>query len=78
MSLTSIRNLLKGFVILKNNRTAANTVDRKNLNLIPGTNVTITAVDNPGSDQVDVTINSSGGGGGGLTHPQVLARTLGS
>jgi hypothetical protein len=78
MSLTSIRNLLKGFVIFKNNGTAVNSVDRKNLNLIPGSaNITISAVDNPGSNQVDVTIDTAGGGGG-LTHPQVLARTLGA
>jgi hypothetical protein len=60
MSLTAIKNFLKGFVIFKNNGTAVNSVDRRNLNLIPGTNVTISAVDNPGSNQVDVTVNSSG------------------
>jgi len=36
---------------------------RRNINLIPGTNVTYTVTDNSGSDRVDVTINSSGGGG---------------
>ena len=63
MSLTAIRNLLKGFVIFKNNGSTINSTDRKNLNFIPGTNITITAIDNPGSDQVDVTIDASGGGG---------------
>jgi hypothetical protein len=38
---------------------------RKRLNLIEGTNVTLTVADNSGSDQVDVTIAASGGGGGG-------------
>jgi hypothetical protein len=37
---------------------------RKTLNLIEGSNVTITATDNPGSDRVDVTIAAAGGGGG--------------
>ena len=71
MSLTSIRNLLKGFVIFKNNGTAVNSVDRKNLNFIPGTNITITAVDNSGTDAVDVTVNSTASGG--LTVNQVMA-----
>ena len=38
---------------------------RKQINLIEGTNVTITTADNAGSDRVDVTIAASGGGGGG-------------
>lgn len=62
MPFTSIRNLLKGFVIFKNNGSAVNSVDRKNLNFIPGTGITITAVDNSGSDQVDVTVNSTSTG----------------
>lgn len=33
---------------------------RKEINLIPGTGVTLTVTDNAGSDRVDVTINSSG------------------
>ena len=61
MSLTAIRNLLKGFVILKNNGSAVNSIDRKNLNIIPGTNISLTAVDNSLFDQVDVTINATGG-----------------
>lgn len=36
---------------------------RKNINLIEGTNVTMTVADNSGSDRVDVTINASGGSG---------------
>lgn len=70
MSLTSIRNLLKGFVIFKNNSVAVNSVDRKNLNFIPGTNITITTADNSGTDSVDVTVNSTSGG---LTVNQVMA-----
>lgn len=60
MSLTSIRNLLKGFVIFKNNGTAVNSVDRKNLNFIPGTGITITTADDSLNNEVDVTINSTG------------------
>ena len=63
MSLTAIKNLLKGFVIFKNNGTAVNSVDRRNLNIIPGTNISVSALDNSGSNQVDVTINATGGSG---------------
>jgi hypothetical protein len=38
---------------------------RKQVNLIEGSNVTLTVSDNSGSDRVDVTIAASGGGGGG-------------
>lgn len=37
---------------------------RPEINLISGTNVTVTAADNPTSGRVDVTISASGGGGG--------------
>lgn len=36
---------------------------RKAINLIEGSNVTLTVADNAGSDRVDVTVTSSGGGG---------------
>jgi hypothetical protein len=71
MSLTAIRNLLKGFVTLKNNGTTINNVDRTGINLIPGTNITITTTDDPINNEVDVTINSTGGGS--LTINQVMA-----
>lgn len=35
--------------------------NRQHLNLIPGSNVSITAVDNPGSSRVDVTLAAAGG-----------------
>src|SRR6185312_4539402 len=38
---------------------------RPEINLIAGTNVTVTAADNPSAGRVDVTINATGGGGGG-------------
>lgn len=40
---------------------------RGRLNLIPGTNVTITSADNAGTNSSDVTISASAGGGGGVT-----------
>ncbi len=40
---------------------------RNRLNLIEGTNVTITVADDGANDEVDVTIAASGGGGGGVT-----------
>lgn len=38
---------------------------RPRINFIQGANVTLTVTDDPGDDEVDVTIASSGGGGGG-------------
>jgi hypothetical protein len=38
---------------------------RGRINLIEGSNVTITMADDPGNDEIDVTIAASGGGGGG-------------
>jgi hypothetical protein len=46
-------------------KAAANIGTRKRLNLIPGTNVTLVVVDNPGSDRVDITITAAGGGTSG-------------
>jgi hypothetical protein len=40
---------------------------RQQLNLIEGTNVTLTVADNAGADRVDVTINAAGGGGSTFT-----------
>lgn len=37
---------------------------RKQINLIEGSNVTLTVADNPGTDAVDITVASTGGGGG--------------
>jgi hypothetical protein len=39
------------------------------INLIEGTNVTFTIADDPGDDEVDITIAASGGGGGGTITP---------
>lgn len=41
------------------------TFTRRRINLIEGTNVTLTVADDAVNDEVDITINSSGGGGGG-------------
>jgi len=40
---------------------------RRGLNLIQGTNVTLTVADNAGSERVDVTIDAAGGGGTATT-----------
>ena len=37
---------------------------RRKINFIAGSNVTITAADDSGNEEVDVTINATGGGGG--------------
>lgn len=39
---------------------------RPEINVIAGTNVTVTAADNPGAGRVDVTVNATGGGGGAV------------
>lgn len=44
------------------NSALVNAAGRLGINLIPGANVTITPVDNPGSNRVDYTIASTGGG----------------
>jgi hypothetical protein len=46
-------------------KVGANIGTRKRVNLIPGANVTLTVVDNPGSDRVDVTVTAAASGGGG-------------
>lgn len=49
---------------------------RTRLNLIPGTNVTISNSDNAGTNSSDVTISSSGGGGSGVPWLNVTNPTL--
>lgn len=43
--------------------TGADVGTRPRLNLIEGSNITLTVVDDAGSNEVDITIASSGGGG---------------
>jgi hypothetical protein len=50
-----------GVQVRKNS--GGSTFTRRRVNLIEGTNVTITIADDAGDDEVDVTIDSSGGGG---------------
>lgn len=40
---------------------------RQQINLIQGSNVTLTVADNSGTDSVDVTVAATGGGGGSIT-----------
>lgn len=44
---------------------------RRAINLIEGTNITLTVADNAGTEAVDVTITAAGGGGGSLTVDEV-------
>jgi hypothetical protein len=45
------------------------TTDRTNINFIAGANVTLTPSDDAGSDEIEITIASTGGGGGGTVTP---------
>ena len=45
--------------------TGADVGERRRLNFIEGSNVTLTITDDSGSEEVDITIAASGGGGGG-------------
>lgn len=47
--------------------------NRPEINLVSGTNVTVTAVDNPSAGRVDVTVTSSGGGGDSGTPSDTVA-----
>lgn len=49
--------------------TGADVGTRRRLNFVEGANVTLTIADDPGNEEVDITIASSGGGGGGLGDP---------
>lgn len=61
---------------------------RKNINLVEGSNITLTGVDDPETDTVEVTIESTGGGGGSIevedvlgsvyTRPRILFTRVGS
>ena len=48
---------------------------RPEINLVSGANVLVTAMDNPTSARVDVTITSTGGGGGGIPSSTVVTET---
>ncbi|MDH3497235.1 MAG: hypothetical protein OER21_10750 [Gemmatimonadota bacterium] len=81
--------LFPTIVVRKN--TGADVGRRRRLNLIEGTNVTLTIADDPGSDEIDITINAPAAGGGApvgasyvvigldatLTAERVLAVTAG-
>lgn len=44
------------------------------INLIEGSNVTLTFTPNPDANRLDLTIAATGGGGSGLTHGEVMTR----
>jgi hypothetical protein len=56
--------------------TGADVGTRRRLNFIEGTNVTMTIADDSGSEEIDITINSSGGGGGAPTTAQYVVLAL--
>lgn len=56
---------MNGIEIVKNSGAVVGT--RKQINFIEGSNVTLTIADDSVNNQVDVTINSTGGGGGGIS-----------
>lgn len=56
--------LAEGVKVAKNGTLVG---DEPEINFIEGTNITITAVDDPTNNKVDVTISATGGGGGGVT-----------
>jgi len=49
---------------VRKNSGGADVGSRRRLNFIEGTNVTITAADDPTDEEIDITISSAGGGGG--------------
>jgi len=51
-------------VAVRKNSTGGDIGLRRRINFIEGTNITMTITDDVGNDEIDVTINSSGGGGG--------------
>jgi hypothetical protein len=53
--------------VMVRKNTGADVGARRRLNLIEGTNVTLTVADDAGSEEVDVTIAATGGGGGYAT-----------
>lgn len=57
-------------VAVLNNGTLVST--RRQINLIPGTNVTLSVADDAANNRVNVTINSSGGGGGSSFSPPLV------
>lgn len=60
--------------IVRKNSTGADLI-RRRLNLIEGTNVTLTVTDDPTSDEIDVTIAAAGGGAGAPTTADYLVGT---
>ncbi len=55
--------------------TGADVGSRRRLNFIEGTNVTMTITDDAGSEEVDITINSSGGAGSGTDEVLLIPTT---
>lgn len=61
VTIAAAGDAIDSITIRKN--TGADVGTRPRLNLIEGTNITLTVVDDAGSNEVDITIDSSGGGG---------------
>lgn len=64
-----------GVQVRKNS--AGSTFTRRRVNLIEGTNVTLTVADDAGSDEVDVTITASGSSPGAVLYNSVQSLTTG-
>lgn len=57
--------VIKADKVIARKNSAGSDFSRRRLNLIEGTNVTLTVADDPTNNEIDVTIAASGGGGSG-------------
>jgi hypothetical protein len=67
---SSLDGYISGIVVREN--AGANIGTRPRLNFIEGSNISMTIADDPANNEIDITINSTGGGGGGSTDGYVF------
>lgn len=65
--IVKLNTMLQNGSDIKVQKNGADVGQEPTLNFIEGSNITITAVDDPTNNKVDITIDSTGGGGGGVT-----------